>query len=403
MLACKRWRQRSGLALSLALLSLSGGACQVGLSSGDSLSFERGGELWGWTDVAQGSIRVEAFDGCEQAWRSVQQGNIHPNQDRLASFSGYPWTAPLIPASFTRPECLIGEGQSIELRVVQEQGEKRPPRTLAQLDASDQECLLAGFQREVSARALLQECVRSERLSLRLEAPSCPPGRKARVERISPAFAGSTLKVANFGDPSRLPVAFAYHYPRSLLSGKAPGGKGYIPEYRAYVGYLVPPERRGEIRGAWFSLFANFSTGRCDHRQDIGCAYASADRSERLSLQLLPRPGEHDPPSIPEGWQGNSGSAVELFDAIGAGLAVAEIELDREDVDRWFEMPISMAGIKQLQELPQEDALLFGFRVSTLDFSEPQKREWLLVDHLLDVSLTQEISPKLNLLFCDEV
>lgn len=377
----------------LLLASLSGG-CQYGLIPGDAVSLA-GTELHGWIEDPQAVLLVQAWDHCQGRWREVQRASVDAQSAQLYGVKGYFWRAPWSAMATPQRACLnSANAPGLQLRVVA-RGSDAPLPHLAR-DAWS--CLLAGLKPGLRPASLLASCETTPNLPLTLRDP-CAPGFVLSTTTLKLRVAGNVRRV---GEPQG--EAMMYHFKNSLLVGKAPPALGFEREFRNYLRFELPPGQAafgGKAQGAWVSWFSNFERAPCNHREDMGCGYASQDSFEDFTLHLLDAATTPDPSAWGSGLMVQDAASVQtLFSSVQESPRVATLRMQRSDVDRWFDLPLSDVALRAINDLQPGEPLMLAGRVISLAPGSRHKRQWLFVDHLLGKSLGPTLEPRLTVAYC---
>lgn len=394
-----RWVFRSGRALACLAFSGSLAGCQSGLVPNQQIP-ECGAKAAGWVQDLDALVLIEAFDHCTQDWREVTRAQLDAQPASLGRHRGHAWRAQLIPSSFASAECLFtpgsGQGQQdLSLRVKARRAESES--ILPSLAANAAQCLMDAPWQEQSAAELLAGCESSAQLPL-VMVPSCPAGQGLRTQVVPLQKGGNLRRLKEPGTSSQ--PALMYHFEDSLLVGRQPPALGMDREFRNYL-LFDRPALPSNIQGAWVSWFSNFETTLCAHREDMGCGFASEDSHEDFRLSLVDLKRHADPRTMPYGLAQDPAPYEALFSAMQQGTEAGGLRMQSQDVDRWFEIPLNRRAVDTLNAMPAGQTLMVAGRVAR-DFNETKapRRELLFVDHLLNTSITSELEPRLNLLYC---
>lgn len=390
--------EHSWLSVAAGLCATLASGCQSELGPEHRMSIQERASLGGWTQ-AQTPVKVQGYDRCKKTWRTLAQAPV-PESNALPALRR--WSVDLKPSLWQDLACLLGPTEPepsarVSLKIVQ------GDQTLPTLSVQSQRCVLEALPSQSFSAArlpgLLDNCGAEQELELVLD-HLCADGESLARLQVPLAFAGNLQRVLwSAGEQSN---ELLYHYPGSMLIGKASGSAQLQREFRGYLAFL-PPAGVSKLWSGTLRFFSNFERAPCGHRDDFGCGYASEDASEEFRVSVL------DPSLCPswtdkarcgltEGLNTDPGAGLGLFAAIDDS-DLGAVVMDSSDVDTWLEVSLSSARLSTM--LSGKDPLwIFGTRVSSTNNAAPERQEWLFVDHLLGKSITPELSPILDLLVC---
>lgn len=395
------------LVTGFSLTSLAGLAgCQSNLGAEHQMSIHERDVLGGWSS-SDSPLRLDGYDKCQKSWRALVESPALRSTRRGMLRT---WELELDPSQWPQLGCLLdvedeGHEGLARLRISQDN------RSLLTMNQESQQCFLdeisagesvfsrAADEHPADLSTLLERCGGRSEIRLRLS-DVCEAGSSLQRIRVPLKTAGNLQRVKFPEDEqSRF---LMYHYPNSMLVGKASSGPTMQREFRGYLAF-EPPEGIKRVLSGRLRLFSNFDTVACGHRDDFGCGYASQDASETLSLSLVESwrcamASDDSQCGIKFGLARDPSVANGLFEAIEKN-EVGRIEMSADDVDTWLEIPLAQ---ELMRSLSADDGAwwLFGTRVLTIDPSSPERQEWLFVDHLLGKSITSNLAPELDLLVC---